>query len=255
MVLRLRNNKSILQRLYQDCVSHVEEISLIEETYLWRNVQVYVDDPNSMDEFLILHSPSFYWRSKSLSAYMIARKASTTREFAELLKKKRDHRTYLQTSTSACQIKKCMPWLTKKHIVRYLHADSTSFKPDYRHQARAVLLTPDNIARLDPSASSLYVKRLETAPIYGYLNQRGKLVATSGVGWLTQKSFSISYTETRPRYRRRGIAKCLTSLASELLIRKRMTGVYASDITNRPSLKVGQSLGFRPHKDLNCFYT
>ena len=64
MVLRLRNNKSILQRLYQDCVSHVEEISLIEETYLWRNVQVYVDDPNSMDEFLILHSPSFYWRSK-----------------------------------------------------------------------------------------------------------------------------------------------------------------------------------------------
>ena len=254
MVLRLKNTKSILPRLYEDCISYVEEISLTEETYLWRNVQVYVESSNTMEEFLVLRSPSVYWSGTSLSAYMTARKPSTIREFAGILKKKGHYRTHLETSTPATQIKKCIPWLTKRYTVRYLCADSSTFKPDHKHQARAVLLTPDNIPRLDPTASSLYVKRLKTAPVYGYPNEKGILVATSGVGWLTQKSFSISYTETKPRYRRRGIAKCLTSLASESRVKKGLIGVYASDITNKPSLKVGIGLGFEPHCDFNCFY-
>ena len=182
MVLRLKNTKSILPRLYEDCVSYVEEISLIEETYLWRNVQVYIESSNTSEEFLVLRSPSFYWSGTSLSAYMTARKLSTIREFAGILKKKGHYRTHLETSTPATKIQKCMPWLTKRYTVRYLCADSSTFKPDHKHQARAVLLTPDNIPRLDPTASPLYVKRLKTAPVYGYLNEKGMLVATSGVG-------------------------------------------------------------------------
>jgi hypothetical protein len=255
MVLRLKNTKSILPRLYKDCVSYVEVISLIEETYLWRNVQVYVESSKTMEEFLLLHSPSTYWSGTSLSAYMTAQKPSTIREFAGILKKKEHYRTHLETSTPASQISKCMPWLTKRYTVRYLFADSSTFKPDYKHRARAILLKPDNILRLDPTASSLYVERLKTAPVYGYQNRKGMLVATSGVGWLTKKSFSISYTETKPRYRRRGIAKCLTSLASEPLIKKGLMGVYASDVTNKPSLGVGLSLGFRPYRDFNCSYS
>jgi len=172
MVVQLKNKKAILPRLYQDCVSYVEEISLIEEIYLWHNVQVYVESSNSAQEFLILHSPSFYWSGKSLSAYMTATKPSTIREFAVILRKKRSYRTHLETSTPANRIKKCMPWLTKRYTVRYLCADSSTFKPNHRYQDRAVLLTPGNIARLDPTASPLYIKRLETAPVYGYLNKR-----------------------------------------------------------------------------------
>jgi hypothetical protein len=255
MILHLKNTKSILPRLYRDCVSYVEEISLIEETYLWRNVQVYVESSKAMDEFLLLHSPSSYWSGTSLSAYMTAQKPSTILKFAGVLRKKKYYKIHLETSTPATQIRKCMPWLTKLYTVRYLKADSSTFDPDYKHRSRAVLLTPDNILQLDPNASPQYVKRLKTAPVYGYLNKKGMLVATSGIGWLTKKSFSISYTETKPRYRRRGIAKCLTSLASEPLIRKGLIGVYASDVTNKPSLRVGLSLGFRPHRDLNCFYS
>ena len=255
MVLRLKNAKSILPRLYKDCVSYVEEISLIEETGLWRNVQVYVESSKTMEDFLLLHSPSFYWSGTSLSAYMTAQKPSTIREFAEILKKKEDCKTHLETSTPATQIKKHMPWLTKRYIVRYLCVDSSTFKPDYKHQAKAVLLTQDNILKLDPNASPPYVRRVKTAPVYGYLNEKGMLVATSGVGWLTKRSFSISYTETKPRYRQQGIAKCLTSLASEPLIKKGLIGVYASDATNKASLGVGLSLGFHPYRDLNCFYS
>lgn len=255
MGLRLKNAKSILPRLYENCISYVEEISLIEETYLWGNVQVYVENSKIMKEFLVLHSPSFYWGGTSLSAYMTAQKPSTIHEFAGILKKKAHYKTHLETSTPVTQIKKCMPWLAKTYTVRYLCADSSTFKPDHRHKSRAILLTPDNILELDPKASALYVKRLKTAPVYGYLNEKEMLVATSGIGWLTKKSFSISYTETKSGYRRRGIARCLTALASEPLIKKGMIGVYASDATNKPSLGVGLSLGFHPYRDLNCFYS
>jgi predicted GNAT family acetyltransferase len=90
--------------------------------------------------------------------------------------------------------------------------------------------------------------------VYGYVNEKGELVATSGVGFLTKKSFAISYTETKPIYRSRGIAKCLTSLASEPLINKGLVGVYAADVTNEPSIRVARALGFLPYMDLKCFY-
>jgi len=115
-------------------------------------------------------------------------------------------------------------------------------------------LTSSNIMKLDPTASSQYVKRLETAPVYGYLDEKGQLVATSGVGYITKKSFSISYTETKPDYRGRGIAKCLTSLACEPLIKMGLIGVYAADVTNQPSLRVATGLGFKPYRDLKCFH-
>jgi predicted GNAT family acetyltransferase len=86
------------------------------------------------------------------------------------------------------------------------------------------------------------------------LSENGKLVATSGVGFLNNKSFVISYVETEPEYRNKGIAKCLTSLASEPLIRKGLVGVYSTDVTNEPSLRVAEALGFIPYLDLKCFH-
>ena len=49
MVLKLKDKDRILPRLYEDFVSFVEEISLIEERYLWRNVTAYVDDANVIE--------------------------------------------------------------------------------------------------------------------------------------------------------------------------------------------------------------
>ncbi len=254
MVLQLRDNKLILSRLYQDCIVNVEAISLIEESDLWGNVQVYVRDSSSMDEFLVLHSPSFYLGAKSLSAYMTAQEPSTIQEFANILKKKRDYRTHLETAAEGRHVAEFMPWLNQTYTVRYFCADVSTFKPNRQHQANAVRLTPENAKRLDPSASPLFIKRLKTADVYGYLNEKGDLVATSGVGWLTKKSFSISYTETKPEYRGRGIARCLTSLASEPLIKKGLIGVYAADVTNQSSMAVAEGLGFQAYRDLKCFY-
>jgi len=254
MVLRLKNKSAILPRLYEDPVAYVEEISLIEEDYLWCNVQVYVDDLHLMEEFLILHTLSFYRSGKSLSAYMTTQKSATVQKFASILKRKRNYRTHLETSTKPNYVKRLMPWLTESCTVRYFRADASTFKPDCQHRANSVQLTPENVKQLDPSASPSFIKRLMTAPVYGYLNEKDELVATSGVGWLTKKSFSISYTETKPDYRRRGIAKCLTSLASEPLIRKGLVGVYCADVTNPPSLRVATGLGFQLHRDLKCFY-
>ena len=254
MVSRLKNTQAILPRLYEEPVLYVEEISLIEEDYLWRNVHVYVEDLDSMDEFLILHSPSFYWKGKSLSAYMTTQKPATVQEFAGILKKRKYYRAHLETSTKPSLVKKLMPWITKSYTVRYFRADASTFRPDCQHRANSIQLTPENVKQLDASASPFFIKRLKTAPVYGYLNEKGELVATSGVGWLTKKSFSISYTETKREYRRQGIAKCLTSLASEPLIRKGLIGVYCADVTNPPSLRVATDLGFQPHRDLKCFY-
>jgi len=254
MVLLLKNTSAILPRLYEDPVVYVEEISLIEEDYLWRNVQVYVEDLSSMEEFLILHTPSFHRKGKSLSAYMNTQKPGTVQKFASILKKKRNYHTHLETSTKPGYVKRLMPWLTKSYTVRYLRTDASTFRPDCQHRANSVQLTPENVKQLDPSASPSLIKRLTTAPVYGYLNEKDELVATSGVGWLTKKSFSISYTETKPDYRRRGITKCLTSLACEPLIRKGLIGVYCADVTNPPSLRVATGLGFQPHQDLKCFY-
>ncbi len=254
MVFQLKNNRAILPRLYEDPASYVEEISLIEEDYLWQGVTVCVDNLKTMQQFLILHSPSFYWGGKSLSAYMTANDLSTVEEFARILEEKKDFQTHLETSVEASRVRRFMPWLTKSYTARYCKANLQTFKPSCRHRERAIRLTSRNVRRFDPSASAVFVKRLQTAPVYGYLNEKRKLVATSGIGFLTKKSFSISYTETKPEFRGRGIAKCLTSLASEPLIKKGLIGVYAADITNKPSLGVAHGLGFELHQDMHCFY-
>jgi predicted GNAT family acetyltransferase len=115
-------------------------------------------------------------------------------------------------------------------------------------------MTPENIRSLWPSASPSLRKRVKTAPVYACVNESGKLVGTSGVGFLNKKSFVISYTETESEYRNRGIAKFLTTLASEPLIAKGLVGVYSTDITNEPSLAVARALGFAPYCELKCFY-
>jgi len=249
MVFKLKENTLILQRLYKDYVRYVEEISLIEENYLWENVSVYVDDSRSIHDFLVLRE------GRSLSAYMTAENMSIVPKFAEILKAKRDFRTHLQTSTEAepC-IKQFVRWLCNTYTVRYCRADFKTFNPHCLHKGNAIRLTPDNIRRLQPSASLHFIKRVKTALVYGYVDEKGELVATSGVGFLTKKSFAISYTETEPEHRNRGIAKWLTSLASEPLINKGLVGVYAADVTNEPSLKVARVLGFLPYQDLKCFH-
>jgi hypothetical protein len=208
MVFKLAHKTSILQRLYTDYVCYVEEISLIEEDYLWPNVSVYVDNPKSIEDFLVLSCPSFYWEGKSLSAYMTTRNKSNIRVFAEVLKTKRDFQTHLQISgeNETC-IRQFMDWLPKSYAVRYLRADSQTFKPYLLNSEKAVQLTPENIKQLQPSVSPHFVKRIATAPVYGYLNEKQELVAMSGVGFLTKNSFAISYTETNVECRNKGLAK------------------------------------------------
>ncbi|MGQ9597110.1 MAG: hypothetical protein ACUVQY_08430 [Thermoproteota archaeon] len=84
MVVHLKKKEAILRQLYEDYVYYVEEISLVEEDYLWQNVEVYVDNPHSIREFLIISIPSFYRSGKSLSAYMTAEKSSTVTKFANV---------------------------------------------------------------------------------------------------------------------------------------------------------------------------
>lgn len=255
MVLELENIREILPLLYDDCISYVEEISLIEEDYLWQNVSVYVDNTSSMQQFLILHSPSFFWGGQSLSAYMKADNPSTISRFEKIIMQQRKNKVHLQTSAEAAtSVRRYIGWLDKTYTVRYHRVDMHTFKPACKHREKAILLTPNNVKNYIPSASSHYIKRLETAEVYGYLNEEGKIVATSGVGYLTKKSFAISYTGTEPEYRRRGIAKCLTSLASESLIKKGLVGVYGADVTNNASVGVAEGIGFVPYRDMMCFY-
>jgi len=254
-VFKLEDKEGTLPILHGDYVSHVEEISLIEEDYLWGNVRVYVNNLTSMQEFLLLHSPSFYWGGTSISAYMKAKDPLTIAKFGEVLEREKDVCMHLQTSVGVePYISQPMKWLDKAYTVRYHRADAHTIRPDFQNKERAVLLTPENVKEYMPSASARFIKRLETAQIYGYVNEEGRMVATSGIGFLTRKSFSISYTETEPEYRGRGIAKCLTSLASEPLIRKGLIGVYAADITNKPSVGVAEGLGFLRYKEMMCFY-
>jgi len=256
MIVELQDEEKILPLLYRDPVCFVEEISLIDEDYLWERPTIYVDDPRNIKEFLILHSPSFYWGGNSVSAYMRAREQATIRSFADILRPRRDTHMHLQTSPEIePQVRRSMPWLTGAYDVRYYCADKEGFRPHCLHRERAVLLTPENIIGFQPSADPRFVKRLKTAQVYGYLSEEGRLVATSGVGFLTKRSFEISYTSTEPEYRGRGIAKCLTSLASEPLIKRGLTGVYSTDVTNESSMRVATGLGFQPYKDLRCFYT
>jgi ribosomal protein S18 acetylase RimI-like enzyme len=254
VVLKLKDNSLILNRLYRDCVRHVEEISLIEEGYLWQNVSVYVDDNQSVENFLIVHSFS-QSGERNVSAYMVADTESTIQRFSDILRRKRDCHTHLQTSAELQPyVMKSMGWLSNSYKVRYSRADSSTFKPYRLDEKGIVLLTPDNIKRLKFSSSPRLIKRAETASIYGFVNEKGEVVASSGVGFLTKKSFSISYTETSPEYRNRGLAKCLTSLASQPLIMKGLVGVYCADVKNEPSIRVARGLGFLPYLDLMCFF-
>lgn len=249
MVVKLKEKAVILPRLYRDHVRYVEEISLIEEDHLWQNVSIYVDNPRSIRDFLILRE------GESVSAYMTAENQSIIPEFADILKAKRDFKMHLQTSIEVeSYVERFMGWLPKTYTVRYFCADSETFKPHCLQKSNAIRLTPDNIQELQPSPSLHFITRITTAPVYGYVNEQAELVATSGVGFLTKKSFAISYTETKPEYRSQGIAKCLTSLASEPLINKGLISVYAADITNEPSIRVAKALGFLPYQDLKCFY-
>jgi len=252
MILELKNRKQLLPLLYEDYVSYVEEISLIEETYLWDNVCVYVDNVHSTNAFLVIHSVS-YASGRSISAYIKAENPSTIREFVQILRAYSDVSMHLQTSLDIQPyIEQFMDWLPKTYIVRYHRADIHTFTPHCIHRERAILLSTESIKKYRPSA--LYSKRLKTAQVYGYVNEEGRMIATSGIGYLTKKSFAISYTLTEPEYRNRGIAKCLTSLASEPLIKKGLIGIYGADITNKASVGVAQGLGFLPYSDMICFH-
>jgi hypothetical protein len=254
VILRLKDKSLILNRLYRDYVRHVEEISLIEEGYLWQNVSVYVDDNQLAENFLILRS--FLQSSeKHIGAYMVANAQPNIQGFSDILRRKRDCHTHLQTSAELePYVMKSMGWLSNSYEVRYCRADSTTFKPCHSDEKGIVLLTPDTIKRLKSSNISHLTKRAETASIYGLVNEKGEVVASSGIGFLTKKSFSISYVETSLEYRNRGLAKCLTSLASEPLIMKGLVGVYCADSKNEPSLRVAKALGFLPYMDLMCFF-
>jgi hypothetical protein len=255
VVSKLKESGLILKRLYADCVRHVEEISLIEEGYLWRNVSVYVDDDRHPQDFLLTHSAS-HQGEKNIGAYMTAEDQSNVQRFADILKRKKNCHMHLQTSVELeSSIRESMIWLTNSYTVRYCRADSKTFKPYHLNSKGIVLLTPHNIRRFKSLSSPHMTKRIETAPVYGFINEKGKIVATSGVGFLTKKSFSISYTETSPENRNQGLAKCLTSLASEPLIIKGLVGVYCADIKNEPSIRVAKALGFLPHRDLACFFS
>jgi ribosomal protein S18 acetylase RimI-like enzyme len=254
VVSKLKDSELILGRLYKDCVCHVEEISLIEEDYLWRGVNVYVDNNKSPQDFLIFRSYSLHGE-KNISAYMAADAQSSIQGFSDILRLKKDWHMHLQASPELeASIRKSMGWLINSYNVRYCRADSRTFKPYHMNEKGSILLTPDDIKGFKSLSSPHLVKRAKTAPIYGFLNEKGEMVASSGVGFLTKKSFSISYTETSPEYRNRGIAKYLTSLASEPLIDKGLVGVYCADIKNEPSTKVANALGFIPYKDLLCFF-
>lgn len=158
MVCELKENTVILQRLYRDYVRYVEEISLIDEDYLWENVSIYVHDSCSIQDFLILRE------GRSLSAYMTAENMSIVAKFAEILKAKRDFRMHLQTSTEVeSYVKQFMRWLPNTYTVRYCRANCKTFKPHCLHDRSAIRLTPENIKRLQPSASRHFINRIKTA--------------------------------------------------------------------------------------------
>jgi len=255
IVVELKAKDRILPVLYGDCVAYVEEISLVEEDYLWDNVRVYVDGVPSMRQFLVVHSPSFFVGGRSVDAYMKAESPRAVAGFAHILENERDAAVHLQVSLEAeSYVERCMGWLDRAYTVSYYRADACTFRPSCKHKERAVLLTPENVREYMPLASDHFIRRLGTAQVYGYLNEGGRLVATSGVGFLTKGSFSISYTETEPEFRNRGIAKCLTSLASEPLIGRGLVGVYAADVENMASTGVAAGLGFLPYRRMRCFW-
>ena len=239
----------ILERLYRDCVRYVEEISLIEEERIWQNVEVYVDNLDFIESFLVLRE------HEGISAYMTAEDPSHIREFADVLKAKGEPQVHLQTSAEAePYIKRFLRGLSKTYTVRYGRADTHTFRPHCLHKKRAVRLTPDNVKDLEPSASSRFIARIRTSPVYCYVDKNGRSVSISGVGFLTKRSFAISFTETKPKYRGQGIAKCLTSMASQPSIKMGLIGVYGADVQNEPSMRVAKALGFLPYTDLKCFH-
>jgi hypothetical protein len=249
---KLRDKNLILKRLYKDYVRHVEEIFLIEEGNMWGSVSVYVDKSQSPQDFLIIRR-FLHQGNENVSAYMVAEDQSSIKEFSEILKLKSGCHMHLQTSIELQPtLMRTMGWLKNSYTVRYCRADSETFKPYRSDNEGLVRLTPDNIKKYQTLHSPHLIKRAETAPIYAFINEKGDVAATSGVGFLTKKSFSISFTETSPQYRNRGLAKCLTSLASEPLIDRGLVGVYCADIKNEPSLRVAHALGFVPYIDMIC---
>ncbi len=247
-IFKLAEKSVILERLYRDCVRYVEEISLIEEECIWQNVEVYVDNLN-FESFLVLRE------HEGISAYMTAEDPSYIQEFADVLKAKGESQIHLQTSAEVKPyIKRFLGGLSKTYTVRYGRADMHTFRPHCLHKKRAVRLTPDNVKDLEPSASSCFIARIRTSPVYCYVDKNGRSVGISGVGFLTKRSFAISFTETIPRYRGQGIAKCLTSMASQPLIKMGRIGVYSADVQNEPSTRVAKALGFLPYMDLKCFH-
>lgn len=137
MVLKLENIRELLPILYDDCISYVEEISLIEEDYLWKNVNVYVDNIRSIQQFLILHSPSFYFGGQSLSAYMKANDPSIISRFEKIIVQQEKDKVHLQTSMETTPFVQCyIGWLDKTYTVRYHRADIHTFRPSCQHREK-----------------------------------------------------------------------------------------------------------------------
>jgi len=69
------------------------------------------------------------------------------------------------------QVRQYMAWLTETYNVRYCYTDAKTFKPHCQHKENSILLTPKNIREFRPSVGPQFVKRLEIAQVYGYLNE------------------------------------------------------------------------------------
>jgi len=242
--------QAALKLLYADEVRYHYLIRHIESAAQW---SVFVDDTDAPSAVMLL-------RGQPSSSEVLV----MARHFAGL------HALMRRLPHGRVDIEADAPWIA--HQIG-LHADVRALVPFVRMSVRPEDFRPrpdDRVESFDPSMNDAFARcrlwsdpvRIERAFEQAVAAQAawvvicdGCLVSKCDVLRRTRRCSEVNEVITDPAFRGEGLATAVVSAATERLISNDRIPIYTTTAGNVPSLRLAQTLGYRPVADTVRFRT
>ena len=250
-MIPLKNYSLLLGHLYENELEFVEEISIIERMYLYPDIKVYVDNQKKISAFLLLQRNL----AGHVGAYMkIGGNPDTLEKMGEILSEHR--KLHIQSDLIEKNYLAERFKIAGEYQYLIMKMDSSQFKPVAESALVPTLITPDITAKelkqLSGNNPNRFREEIRHGIFYGF-KEDGEWISFSGAGVMSRNCMYI-YVHTEPEHRGKGLGKICVSKVVDEIIKAGRHPVYALDPMNVPSLKIAESLGFKPYLTKECLY-
>lgn len=248
-MISLTEYHQILNFLYGDERRYIEEISIIENMYLYPDIEIYVDDPGDIKKFLIL-------QKNRVGNYSVFLHSAGDHDFTRKAFEKVSplEKSHLQTGDFEKRFfqETCNTISSYRYLIMCFRSDK--FTPVYKPVP--LRITPDmkykDLNEISHGNGSRFREQARHGVFYA-VRDNGAWAALGGSG-VWSYNYCYLFVDTETQYRGRGYARAVLSYAIRDILNRGKKPVYALDPTNEPSLRLARRLGFVPYTTRECFF-